>query len=141
MHNNFQIEWIYQILIATLVGAAIGFERHSQSKEAGIRTHTFVCMGSALLVLVSKYGFMDTARFDSARVAAAIISGIGFLGAGVIFVRKDVIPRSDDSCRHLDNFSSWHVHRCAYVYNSHNRRSTDDTVSACIQIRKLQTYA
>ena len=91
MFDNFEIEWVYQILYATLLGAIIGYERHYQSKEAGIRTHTFVSMGSALLVIVSKYGFMDTVRFDSARVAAAIISGIGFLGAGVIFVRKDVI--------------------------------------------------
>lgn len=91
MLNNFQITWLYQVLFATLVGAIIGYERHNQSKEAGIRTHTFVCMGSALLVIVSKYGFLDTASFDSSRVASSIISGIGFLGAGVIFVRKDVI--------------------------------------------------
>ena len=89
--NNFQITWVYQILYAALVGAIIGFERHNQSKEAGIRTHTFVCMASALLVIVSKYGFLDTPSFDSSRVASSIISGIGFLGAGVIFVRKDVI--------------------------------------------------
>lgn len=91
MLNNFQIEWVYQILFAALLGAMIGYERHYQSKEAGIRTHTFVAMTSALLVIISKYGFLDMERYDAARVAAAIISGIGFLGAGVIFVRKDVI--------------------------------------------------
>ena len=91
MFDNFQIEWIYQILFASLLGAMIGYERHYQSKEAGIRTHTFVAMGSALLVIISKYGFVGVERFDAARVAASVISGIGFLGAGVIFVRKDVI--------------------------------------------------
>lgn len=91
MLNNFQTEWLYQILFAAIVGAGIGFERHYQSKEAGIRTHTFVCMASALLVILSKYGFAGMVRYDAARVAASVISGIGFLGAGVIFVRKDVI--------------------------------------------------
>lgn len=91
MFGNFNIEWLYQMLCATVFGVIIGYERHNQSKEAGIRTHTFVAMGSALLMIISKYGFIGTERFDSARVAAAIISGIGFLGAGVIFVRKDVI--------------------------------------------------
>ena len=55
MFNNFQIEWVYQILFASLLGAMIGYERHYQSKEAGIRTHTFVAMASALLVIISKY--------------------------------------------------------------------------------------
>ncbi len=91
MLSNFKIEWLYQILCGALLGVTVGYERHNQSKEAGIRTHTFVAMGSALLVIISKYGFTDTRSFDSARVAAGIISGIGFLGAGVIFVRKDVI--------------------------------------------------
>ena len=91
MLENFQIEWLYQILFATLLGGIIGYERHYQSKEAGIRTHTFVAMASALLVIMSKYGFVDTDKYDAARVAASVISGIGFLGAGVIFVRKDVI--------------------------------------------------
>ena len=91
MLNNFQMEWVYQLLFAAFLGTIIGYERHYESKEAGIRTHTFVAMASALLVIVSKYGFLDTERFDSARIASSIISGIGFLGAGVIFVRKDVI--------------------------------------------------
>ena len=91
MFDNFQIEWVYQILFAALLGAMIGYERHYQSKEAGIRTHTFVAMASALLVIISKYGFEGADKYDAARVAASVISGIGFLGAGVIFVRKDVI--------------------------------------------------
>ena len=91
MLNNFQIEWVYQILFASLLGAVIGYERHYQSKEAGIRTHTFVAMSSALLVIISKYGFEGIDKYDAARIAASVISGIGFLGAGVIFVRKDVI--------------------------------------------------
>lgn len=91
MFDNFKIEWVYQILFAALLGAMIGYERHYQSKEAGIRTHTFVAMASALLVIISKYGFEGADKYDASRVAASVISGIGFLGAGVIFVRKDVI--------------------------------------------------
>ena len=74
MLNNFQIEWVYQILFASLLGAVIGYERHYQSKEAGIRTHTFVAMSSALLVIISKYGFEGIDKYDAARIAASVIS-------------------------------------------------------------------
>ena len=70
------------ILISILLGFIIGFERKLRRKEASIGTHTIVCIGSALLVVVSKFGFDASA--DSARVAAQIVSGIGFLGAGII---------------------------------------------------------
>ena len=60
-------------------------------KEAGIRTHTIVCAGSALIMVVSKYGFGDSIEADASRVAAQIVSGIGFLGAGIIIYRKHEI--------------------------------------------------
>ena len=89
------LEFFLRIVVAGVFGAAIGFERTRRFKEAGIRTHVIVCTASALLMLVSKYGFTDMiagkALFegsrgtDPARIAAQVISGISFLGAGVIF--------------------------------------------------------
>ncbi|MEA4882209.1 MAG: MgtC/SapB family protein [Clostridia bacterium] len=72
--------------LATILGALVGLEREKQGKSAGLRTHSLVCLGSALITLVSIYGFgpyADGVR-DPARVAAQIVSGIGFLGAGTI---------------------------------------------------------
>ena len=74
-------------MVAVVLGFAIGYERKLRYKEAGIRTHTIVCAGSALIMVVSKYGFGDT-QADAARVAAQIVAGIGFLGAGIIVYRK-----------------------------------------------------
>lgn len=88
---DFQIEWIIRIALATFFGAIIGYERHSRSKEAGIRTHMIVALGSAVFMILSKYGFSDMTSYDSARIAAQVVSGIGFLGAGIIFVRHDTI--------------------------------------------------
>lgn len=77
---------LLDLLVAVVLGFVIGFERKVRDKEAGIRTHTIVCAGSALLMIVSKYAFGNAA--DSARVAAQIVSGIGFLGAGMIVYKK-----------------------------------------------------
>lgn len=65
------------------MGALIGLERTARSKEAGIRTHFLVALGSALFMLVSQYGFGDAAH-DVSRVASQVVSGIGFIGAGVV---------------------------------------------------------
>ena len=89
-------DFLLRMLLACLLGAAIGYERSKRFKEAGIRTHIIVCLGAALFILVSKYGFADLtgpegdvfpgARgADPARIAAQVVSGISFLGAGVIF--------------------------------------------------------
>ena len=91
MITTISLEWFLRILCAALMGACIGYERHYSSKDAGIRTHAIVAMSSALLMIVSKYGFFEYGNDDSARVAAQIVSGTGFLGAGIIFVRHDVI--------------------------------------------------
>lgn len=84
-----QLPIFIDLLIAVLLGFAIGLERKIRSKEAGIRTHTIVCFGSALMMVISKYAFDSSA--DSARVAAQIVSGVGFLGAGmIVFKRHEV---------------------------------------------------
>ena len=81
---------LISILLSVVLGFAIGFERKLCYKEAGIRTHTIVCVGSALITVVSKYGFGEDGT-DASRVAAQIVSGIGFLGAGIIVYRKHEI--------------------------------------------------
>lgn len=96
------IDFIVRILLACLCGACIGFERSKRFKEAGIRTHIIVCCASALIMIVSKYGFADltsaggevfngTRGADPARIAAQVVSGISFLGAGVIFKNGNTV--------------------------------------------------
>ena len=77
------------LLLAALLGFFIGLERKFRDKEAGIRTHTIVSFGAALMMIISKFAF--DAEADSARVAAQIVAGIGFLGAGIIVYRKNVV--------------------------------------------------
>lgn len=93
LYNLFYLnpEWMLRIILAAGTGSLIGYERHNRSKEAGIGTHAIVCVAAAAITLVSKYGFDDTVRFDAARLAAQIISGISFLGAGIIFVRNESV--------------------------------------------------
>ena len=86
-----ELKYLASVLLAVVLGFAIGYERKLRYKEAGIRTHTIVCAGAALIMVVSKYGFGDSAEADAARVAAQIVSGIGFLGAGIIVYRKHEI--------------------------------------------------
>ncbi len=86
-----ELQHLISVMVAVVLGFAIGYERKLRFKEAGIRTHTIVCAGSALIMVVSKYGFGDSAEADASRVAAQIVSGIGFLGAGIIIYRKHEI--------------------------------------------------
>ena len=85
------IDWnfILRLLVAGLLGGAIGFEREFRAKEAGVRTHFIVALGSALFMLISQYAF--SGQFDHSRVAAQVVSGIGFIGAGVIIFQKNVV--------------------------------------------------
>ena len=85
------IDWtfIMRIFIAGLLGGVIGFEREFRAKEAGVRTHFIVALGSALFMIISQFAF--SGRFDAARVAAQVVSGIGFIGAGVIIFQKNVV--------------------------------------------------
>ncbi len=90
--NLKELEYILRMLIAVALGFAIGTERKIRFKEAGMRTHTIVSAGACLFMLISKYGFDDLdARFDGARLAAQVVSGIGFIGAGMIMYRKQAI--------------------------------------------------
>ena len=89
-----QWELLLRLLIACICGFVIGIERSFRQKEAGIRTHIILALGAALMMIVSKYGFFDIAELglngldaDASRVASNIVTGISFLGAGVIFVR------------------------------------------------------
>src|ERR1700678_2299372 len=81
--------------LAFILSSIIGLEREFRAKSAGLRTHTLVGVAAALIVLISKYGFSDVLSkevvLDPARVAAQIVSGIGFIGGGLIFVQRDVV--------------------------------------------------
>ena len=89
MEWNMVLTISIRLLLALVLGFAIGFERKMRFKEAGIRTHTIVSFGSALMMVISKFAFGSEA--DAARVAAQIVAGIGFLGAGIIVYRKNVV--------------------------------------------------
>lgn len=92
----FNAELLLRLILAALCGAIIGFERMNRGKGAGIRTHLVVAVASALMMEISKYGFSDFSnivtgyvsevRLDPSRLAAQIVSGIGFLGAGMIYI-------------------------------------------------------
>ena len=86
------IEWLLRIVLATILGSVIGYERHNRSKEAGVRTHAIVSMAAATLMVISKYGFMDlNTHYDPSRIASTIITGVSFLGAGIIFVKNESV--------------------------------------------------
>ena len=92
-------DFILRLLCAAIAGFIIGFERKSRSKEAGVRTHAIVALGAALMMILSKYAFADLSTngvfvegvrgADPARITAQVVSGIGFLGAGIIMYRRD----------------------------------------------------
>ena len=91
-----QLPWILRLVIASLCGALIGYERAIQRKSAGVRTHIVVAFSSALFMILSKYGFADLMKisgmeYDASRIAAQIVSGISFIGAGTILVKKSQI--------------------------------------------------
>jgi len=91
-----QIELVERLLVAAAMGSAIGFERERLSWAAGLRTHMLVCVGSCLLMIVSAFGFADilgtpNVVLDPSRIAAQVVSGIGFLGAGAILLRGEIV--------------------------------------------------
>lgn len=91
MEYYFQLELIFRIFLAGVLGAVIGYERKNRDKSAGTRTHAMVCLGAALLMVISKYCFPDVADYDASRVASQIVSGVGFLGTGMIFVKNSTV--------------------------------------------------
>ena len=76
-----ELDMILRLLLATALGAVIGYQRERAGKQAGLRTNTLICVGAALVTVVSIFGFNAD---DTARVAAGVVTGIGFLGAGAI---------------------------------------------------------
>ncbi len=89
-------DFVLRLCVAAGLGGAIGFEREIHAKEAGIKTHLLVSMGSCLFMILSIYGFnglygAEHSSFDPSRIAAQVVTGIGFLGAGTIILRKNVI--------------------------------------------------
>jgi len=85
-----------ELTLAFVLSALVGAEREIRQKSAGLRTHTLVGVSAALIMLISKYGFMDILAsgrivLDPSRVAAQVVSGIGFIGGGVIFMRRDIV--------------------------------------------------
>ncbi len=91
---------LFRLIVSCICGIAIGFERKNRSKEAGVRTHCIVACASALMMIISKYGFYDLItqslegvdiRLDPSRMAQGIVTGIGFLGAGMIYIQRGSI--------------------------------------------------
>jgi putative Mg2+ transporter-C (MgtC) family protein len=78
-----EVEIILRLLLAAALGAGIGYQRERANKPAGLRTHVLIALGSALFTVVSIFGFGG--GVDASRVAAGVVTGIGFIGAGVIF--------------------------------------------------------
>lgn len=95
-HTITNFEVLGRLVFAALLGSAIGFERERLNWAAGLRTHMLVCVGSSLIMLVSAFGFADVLGeknvvLDPSRIAAQVVSGIGFLGAGSILLRGEIV--------------------------------------------------
>lgn len=84
------LDYGLRLLVAGFLGGLIGYERELRSKEAGVRTHILVALGASLFMIISQHGFAGAARFDAARVAAGVVTGIGFLGGGLIIKKSHV---------------------------------------------------
>src|ERR1700761_8785782 len=90
------MEMLLRLVTAAALGSLIGFERERLLWAAGIRTHMLVCVGSCLIMIVSQYGFSNILThqnvvLDPSRIAAQVVSGIGFLGAGAILARGEIV--------------------------------------------------
>lgn len=90
------VEIVGRLLLAAVLGSAIGFERERLAWAAGMRTHMLVAVGACLIMIVSAYGFSEVlgrpnVMLDPSRIAAQVVSGIGFLGAGTILLRGEVV--------------------------------------------------
>ncbi len=95
------LELVGRMLLACICGIAVGLERNTRAKEAGMRTHCIVACASALMMIISKYGFSDLiessykyvsdVRLDPSRMAQGIVTGVGFLGAGMIYFQRGIV--------------------------------------------------
>ncbi len=87
------MDWILilRLVIACVLATIIGYDREYRAKDAGLKTHFLVSLGSALFMIISRYGFDDSTQVDFSRVAAQVVSGIGFIGAGTIIFQKQIV--------------------------------------------------
>ena len=89
---RYDLYLVVRLLLASVCGILIGMERKNRAKEAGVRTHCLVAFAAALMMVLSKYAYGDVlgeaSRLDPSKIAASVVSGVGFLGAGMIFVHK-----------------------------------------------------
>ena len=100
MFTMMETELIIRLVLAAVCGIIIGYERKSHAKAAGVRTHAVVACASALMMILSKYAYTDVVemnlygnmmKIDPSRIASGVVSGVGFLGAGLIFVNKKIV--------------------------------------------------
>jgi len=89
-------DYVLRLVLAGLLGGVIGWDREYRAKEAGLRTHFLVALGSALIMIVSQHGFADVIGktgfgLDPSRIAAQVVSGIGFIGAGTILIQRQFV--------------------------------------------------
>ncbi len=106
------LDFVLRIGVAGLLGAMVGIEREIRSKEAGLKTHFLVAVGSALIMVVSKYAFSDIMleehiSLDPSRVATQVVSGVGFLGAGTIIIQKHAVKGLTTACWLMGNSRNW----------------------------------
>lgn len=123
------IDFIIRIGVAGLLGAIIGIEREIRSKEAGLKTHFLVAVGSALIMVVSKYAFSDIMNedhmaLDPSRIAAQVVSGVGFLGAGTIIIQKQAVKGLTTAAGFMGYSRNWISNWCWYVCS---RNWSDDS--------------
>ena len=87
------MDWtlIIRLVVACLLAFIIGLDREYRAKDAGLKTHFLVSLGSALFMIISRYGFDNSTQVDFSRVAAQVVSGIGFIGAGTIIFQKQIV--------------------------------------------------
>lgn len=96
MENTMIWDFVWRLVLAAIFGTIIGLDREYREKEAGFRTHFLVSLGSALMIIVSQYGFSeilthDGVSLDPSRIAAQVVSGIGFIGAGTIIFNHQIV--------------------------------------------------
>ena len=82
---------IIRLVVACLLAFVVGLDREYRAKDAGLKTHFLVSLGSALFMIISRYGFDNSTQVDFSRVAAQVVNGIGFIGAGTIIFQKQIV--------------------------------------------------
>lgn len=141
--TDLTIQFIIRLAVAGLLGALIGLDREYRAKEAGTRTHFLVSLGSALIIIVSQWGFGDVVGhpgigLDPSRVAAQVVSGIGFIGAGTIMMQKQFV-RGLTTAAGLWATPESAGHRRRTLYGRHrgNPADSDRTRSAPLPAAEL----